>query len=122
MKPEFVLVCKHIQCDIEHPNEYLSATTLRSLQHLPREIVELIIDCVPGRLTSKFSFVRAAAIVAMHAVYRQYPDVLSAGPEIVADHLTSDTSSVVRIGLRMLSSFAPRRALAFLSTPPVFHS
>ncbi|GKT27981.1 Coatomer beta subunit (COPB1) like protein, partial [Aduncisulcus paluster] len=113
MKPHMVLVCSHILEDLQSPNEYMRAYCLRALVNIPvKGILENVVpQAVPPLLKDETPIVRASAIIATHATFKRFPDLLPDSCESVYELLkTEEYGEVVQRAISFLLDCSPEHA------------
>jgi len=114
---ELFLSCNYIKSDIQHPNEYLSGSTLRMFSKVKEpEFIESLIPSIMGALESRYTFVRKNAVVAIASLYDTSPELLSDAPDKVEAWLPKEfNSTAIRNGLAFLLRAAPEKAVQYLN-------
>ncbi|EPY32438.1 coatomer beta subunit [Strigomonas culicis] len=113
-----ILICSFLRNDLQHhPNEYVRGLTLRFLCKVKeRDLVEPLIGPVLQNLKHSESYVRRNAVLAVHAIYGKFPDLMPDAPEQIEELLLDERDvSTRRNGFDMLAKCVPDRAAHFLS-------
>ncbi|PON81512.1 Coatomer beta subunit [Trema orientale] len=118
--PEMILICQNLRNNLQHPNEYIRAVTLRFLCRLNEpEIIEPLIPSILQNLEHRHPFVRRNAVLAVMSVYRLPggDHLLVDAPEIVEKFLSAEQDlSSKRNAFLMLFNCAQDRAVSYLFT------
>lgn len=115
--PEIILLCSFLRSDLQHPNEYIRGITLRFLCKLKeRDILEPLISSVVANLTHRVTYVRRSAVLAVHAIYTKFPQLLPDAPDHVEKFLQEENDvSARRNAFNMLFQCSQERAVRFLA-------
>lgn len=116
--PEIILLCSFLRSDLQHPNEYIRGITLRFLCKLKeRDILEPLISSVVANLTHRVTYVRRSAVLAVHAIFAKFPQLLPDAPEMVEKFLSEENDvSARRNAFNMLFQCSQERATRFLAS------
>lgn len=116
--PEMILVCNHIQRDLEHANEYIRGSTLRLITKIHEaEVLEPVIPHVLNNLTHRHSYVRKNAVLAVYAIFQEYPDLIPDAPSRVETFLQNEHHGASkRNAFIMLSHCDQAKALDYLNS------
>lgn len=114
---EMILICSFLREDLLHPNEYVRGLTLRFLCKVKeKELIEPLISSVVQNLTHRVTYVRRAAVMAVHAICKRFPELLPDAPELVEKFISEENDvSARRNAFDMLVECAPERAVQFLT-------
>ena len=116
--PEMILICQNLRNNLQSPNEYLRAVTLRFLCRLKEtEILEPLVPSILANLEHRHSYVRRHAVLAVDALCKLPggESLLPDAPETVDKFLHAESDlSARRNAFLMLCNHAQDRALAFL--------
>uniref|UniRef100_A0A5B6YY95 Coatomer subunit beta n=1 Tax=Davidia involucrata TaxID=16924 RepID=A0A5B6YY95_DAVIN len=117
---EMILICQNLLNNLNHPNEYIRAVTLRFLCRLHEtEIIETLIPAVLSNLEHRHPFVRRNAILAVMSIYKlpQGEQLLDNAPDLIEKVLlTEQDPSAKRSAFLMLFTCAQDRAVNYLFT------
>jgi coatomer subunit beta len=116
--PEIILLCSFLRNDLQHPNEYVRGNTLRFLSKVrERDILENLISAMVPNLTHADAYVRRNAVLAVHATYTRFPNLIPDAPEFVEKLMLSEKDvSTRRHALNMLFGCAQERAVRVLAS------
>ncbi|CUG86806.1 coatamer beta subunit, putative [Bodo saltans] len=116
--PEIILLCSFLRSDLQHPNEYIRGVTLRFLSKLKeRDILEPLISSVVANLSHRVTYVRRSAVLAVHAIFAKFPQLLPDAPEMVEKFLLEENDvSARRNAFNMLFQCSQERATRFLAS------
>jgi len=101
----------------QHPNEYIRGATLRFLQKISRdiELLEPLIPTVRANLEHRHSYVRRAAVFALHTIHREHPSLVPDAAELMQTFLAAESdASCRRNALVFLANVALPRAVEWL--------
>lgn len=114
--PEMILVINFLRFDLNSPNEYVRGATLRLLSKIrsPEILLDLMTSIV-ACLEHRHSYVRRSAVIAVHTIFRSYPQLVPDAPEQI-ERLLSGESDVAakRNAFTMLFECAPEKAAAYI--------
>lgn len=116
--PEIILLCSFLRSDLQHPNEYIRGVTLRFLCKLKeRDILEPLISSVAANLSHRVTYVRRSAVLAVHAIFSKFPQLLPDAPEMIEKFLLEENdASARRNAFNMLFQCSQDRATRFLAS------
>ena len=91
LREEFLLVCNNLRNDLNHPNEFVRARTLKLLCRIPlAEFVESLMPVIVENLSHRYMYVRRNAISCTAAMIKEHgSDIL---PTDVLDTLVNIVS------------------------------
>nr|CCC89365.1 putative coatomer beta subunit [Trypanosoma congolense IL3000] len=114
---EMILICSFLREDLQHPNEYIRGLALRFLCKVKEvELVEPLISSIVQNLTHRITYVRRNAALAVHRIYKRFPELLPDAPELMEKFVCEENDvSACRNGFDMLVECAPERAVRFLT-------
>ncbi|KAG9395112.1 Coatomer beta subunit appendage platform [Carpediemonas membranifera] len=128
---DYLLIVSKIQADIGSKNEFFAAATLRSIAHIPaRDVLEHLYGDVKRSLRYEErpeAHVRESAIIAMHSIYRRFPndETLISREEAAAcmDGILKNDSAVpvVHRALHFVNECLPELALAVVTSKEYAH-
>lgn len=115
--PVIILICSFLRNDLLHPNEYVRGLTLRFLCKVGEsELIEPLVSAIVQNLSHRVAYVRRHAVLAVHVIYKKFPQLMPDGPELVETAMQDEKDvSTLRNSFDFLSVYAPERAAAFLS-------
>lgn len=110
--PEMILLCSFLRGDLQHPNEYVRGATLRFLCRMnERDILEPVTSSVVSNLSHRVAYVRRNAVLAVHAIYARFPELIPDAPDKMEKFFNDqDDGSARRHALNMLMACCPERA------------
>ncbi|KAA8541547.1 hypothetical protein F0562_022699 [Nyssa sinensis] len=115
-----ILICQNLLNNLNHPNEYIRAVTLRFLCRLNEtEVIEPLIPTVLSNLEHRHPFVRRNAILAVMSIYKlpQGEQLLDNAPDLIEKMLSTEQDpSAKRNAFLMLFNCAQDRAVNYLFT------
>eukprot|EP00735_Rhodelphis_limneticus_P005837 TRINITY_DN1788_c0_g1::TRINITY_DN1788_c0_g1_i1::g.25047::m.25047 TRINITY_DN1788_c0_g1::TRINITY_DN1788_c0_g1_i1::g.25047 ORF type:complete len:989 (-),score=311.70,sp/Q9SV21/COPB1_ARATH/46.74/0.0,Adaptin_N/PF01602.15/1.1e-87,Coatomer_b_Cpla/PF14806.1/1.8e+03,Coatomer_b_Cpla/PF14806.1/2.1e-53,Coatamer_beta_C/PF07718.7/1.9e-46,HEAT_2/PF13646.1/1.5e+04,HEAT_2/PF13646.1/0.0044,HEAT_2/PF13646.1/0.037,HEAT_2/PF13646.1/4.6e+02,HEAT_2/PF13646.1/8.1e+02,HEAT_2/PF13646.1/1.5e+04,HEAT/PF02985.17/1.4e+03,HEA len=116
--PEMILVCNQLMNDLKHPNEYVRGCTLRFVSKLEEaEVLEPLVVPIKANLEHRHSYVRRNAVLAIHAIYRQFEHLLPDAPQLVEKFLQGESDlSAKRNAFLMLFQCDKERAGNYLTS------
>ncbi|KIN99962.1 hypothetical protein M404DRAFT_16425 [Pisolithus tinctorius Marx 270] len=120
LKQEMILVVYVPPSDLphsQHPNEYIRGATLRFLQKISRdaELLEPLIPTLRANLEHRHSYVRRAAVFALHTVHREHPSLVPDAAELMQTFLAAESdASCKRNALVFLANVTLPRAVEWL--------
>ena len=122
--PEMILVCSFLRNDLQHANEYVRGITLRFLCKVQApDLLEPLISSVVQNVKHDFAYVRRNAVLAVHSIYRRFPQLLPDAPELIETlMLTEPDESTRRHAFNMLFQTAQERAVRVLAALREQHS
>ncbi|CCW64477.1 unnamed protein product [Phytomonas sp. EM1] len=111
-----ILICSFLRNDLQHPNEYVRGLTLRFLCKIEeQDLVEPLVSAVVQNLTHRVAYVRRNAVLAVHSIFKKFPDLLPDAPDLVETFIGNETDVTARRNaFDMLAVFTPERAARFL--------
>jgi len=114
--PEMILVCNALLNDLNHPNEFICGCTLRFLCKIHEaELLDPLIPAIKKNLEHRHYYVRANAVLSLHSVYKNFPDMVSDAPELLESFLDGETDRTARRNAFLcLFHMDHRRATSFL--------
>jgi coatomer subunit beta len=115
--PEMILVCNALRNDLNHPNEFIRACSLRFMCKLNEpELLEPLVASIKVHLKDPIPYVKRTAVLAVHTIFRQLPDLIPDAPELIEEFLQTETDMTARRnGFLMLYHSDYERAVAFLA-------
>ena len=115
--PEMILLCSFLRSDLQHPNEYIRGITLRFLCKLKeKDILEPLVSSVVANLTHRVTYVRRSAVLAVHAIFSKFPQLLPDAPEFVEKFLVDENDVCARRNaFAMLVACAQDKAVKYLT-------
>eukprot|EP01105_Mastigella_eilhardi_P020580 TRINITY_DN490_c0_g2_i1.p1 TRINITY_DN490_c0_g2~~TRINITY_DN490_c0_g2_i1.p1 ORF type:complete len:991 (-),score=335.04 TRINITY_DN490_c0_g2_i1:260-3124(-) len=118
LKPEMILACNALLRDLNHASEYVRGSTLRFLTKVKEaELLEPLVPTIVANLENRHAYVRRNAVLALNNLYRNFPQLLPNGPDLIVNFLrTEGDASCRRNALLMLYHSAPELATAEIST------
>eukprot|EP00762_Andalucia_godoyi_P002046 ANDGO_02490.mRNA.1 Coatomer subunit beta-2 len=113
---EMILVINFLRMDLNSPNEYVRGATLRLLSKIRSpEILEDLTSSVLQCLEHRHSYVRRNAVLAMHAIHKNYPFLMPDAPEHIEKFLQQESDlSARRNAFYMLFDCAPDKAAEYI--------
>lgn len=116
--PEMILLCSFLRSDLQHPNEYIRGITLRFLCKMKeKDILEPLVSSVVANLTHRVTYVRRSAVLAVHAIYAKFPQLLVDAPELVEKFLMDENDVCARRNaFAMLVACAQDKAVRYLTS------
>ena len=113
---EMILLCSGLYNDLQHPNEYIRGITLRFLCKLKeRDLFQPLVSAVKANLTYRVAYVRRNAVLAIHTIYENCPDLIPDAPELIEKFIMdADDVSAQRNAFNMLVQCDKNRAVRFL--------
>eukprot|EP00771_Trimastix_marina_P001885 gnl/Trimastix_PCT/2994.p1 GENE.gnl/Trimastix_PCT/2994~~gnl/Trimastix_PCT/2994.p1 ORF type:complete len:965 (-),score=370.01 gnl/Trimastix_PCT/2994:274-3168(-) len=117
LRGEFIMICNSLVNDLQSHNEYLQGVTLRFLSKVKeREILVQVLPTVMENLSNPTAYPRRQAILCVHNIYKQFPDLMPDAPETISGLLFVEHDVLAqRNALAMLFNCAPEKALSFLT-------
>lgn len=114
---EIILICSFLRNDLQHPNEYVRGLTLRFLCKVQeKELVEPLVSAAVQNLTHRVTYVRRSAVLAVHGIYKKFPDLVPDAVELIESAIRTEVDvSSRRNAFDMLADVAPERAAVFLA-------
>ncbi|CCW66384.1 unnamed protein product [Phytomonas sp. Hart1] len=111
-----ILICSFLRNDLQHPNEYVRGLTLRFLCKIEdQDLVEPLISAVITNLTHRVAYVRRNAVLAVHAIFKKFPDLLPDAPDLIEAFIATEIDVTARRNaFDMLAAFGPEQASRFL--------
>lgn len=96
--PEAILVCNALLKNLQHPNEFIRAYTLRFLCRLREsELIEPLIAAVKENLEHRTALVRRAAVMAVFSISKEFgDDLLPDADELIERFLASESDAGAR--------------------------
>eukprot|EP00947_MAST-08B_sp_MAST-8B-sp1_P006028 g6028.t1 len=115
--PEMILVCNALRNDLNHPNEFIRAASLRFMCKLNEpELLEPLVASIKTHLKDPIPYVKRNAVLAIHTIFRQHPDLVPDAPEMIEEFLQAETDMTARRnGFLMLYHSDYERAVSFLA-------
>lgn len=115
--PEMILLCSFLRSDLQHPNEYIRGVTLRFLCKLKeRDILESLVPSVVQNISHRVTYVRRNAVLAIHAIFTKFPNLLPDAPELIEKFLDEENDvSAKRNAFNMLFQCSQERAVRYLT-------
>lgn len=112
-----ILICSFLRNDLQHPNEYVRGITLRFLCRVTeRDLIEPLISSIVQNLKHRVAYVRRNAVLAVHAIYRKFPDLLPDAVDLIETFIRNETDvSARRNAFDVLATFSSDRAAAYLA-------
>ncbi|KAI8057845.1 adaptin N terminal region-domain-containing protein [Syncephalis plumigaleata] len=116
LKQEMILVCNALRNDLQHPNEYIRASTLRFLCKLREaEILEPLVPTARACLEHRHSYVRRNAAFAIYSIYKTAEHLIPDAPELMQTFLVAEADvNCKRNAFIMLCNCAPELAVDYL--------
>jgi coatomer subunit beta len=116
LRPEMILVCSHLQKDLEHPNEYVRGFTLRFVCKLKEpELLGPLIPAITKNLEHRHSYVRKNAVLAIFSIYSENEQLIPDAPELIETFLNSESEiAAKRNAFIMLFHCDQDRAVRYL--------
>ncbi|RKP24856.1 Clathrin/coatomer adaptor, adaptin-like protein [Syncephalis pseudoplumigaleata] len=116
LKQEMILVCNALRNDLQHPNEYIRASTLRFLCKLREaEILEPLVPTAHACLEHRHAYVRRNAAFAIYSIYKTAEHLIPDAPELMQTFLVAEADvNCKRNAFIMLCNCAPELAVDYL--------
>lgn len=77
MKPEMILICNTLLKDLENPNQYIRARTLRLISKLKfRGMLDPLLHAILANLEHTHPYVKRNAVMCVYSIYMSYGDEL----------------------------------------------
>nr|Q9NFU6.1 RecName: Full=Coatomer subunit beta; AltName: Full=Beta-coat protein; Short=Beta-COP [Trypanosoma brucei brucei]CAB87383.1 putative coatomer beta subunit [Trypanosoma brucei brucei] len=114
---EMILICSFLREDLLHPNEYIRGLALRFMCKVKeRELVEPLVSSVVQNLTHRVTYVRRNAVLAVHRIFKRFPELLPDAAELVEKFISEENDvSASRNAFEMLVECSPDRVVKFLA-------
>jgi hypothetical protein len=94
---EMILVCNALKNNLDHPNEYIRGSTLRFLcRIIESEILESLIPSVTANLQHRHSYVRKNAVLAVWAVFSNFPELMPDAPELLHTFVMQESNPAAK--------------------------
>ncbi|KAI3630420.1 hypothetical protein MIR68_011855 [Amoeboaphelidium protococcarum] len=116
LKQEMILVCNYLRNDLQSPNEYVRAATLRLLCKLREtDLLEPLVPSVRQCLEHRSSLVRKNAVVSIMSIFKYNETLIPDAGEIVQAYLMQEVDANCRRNAFLaLTSIDHHRALVYL--------
>ncbi|KAI9217376.1 adaptin N terminal region-domain-containing protein [Blastocladiella britannica] len=118
LKQEMILVCNSLRNDLQHPNEFIRAASLRTVCKLRDvELLEPLVASCRQNLDHRHPYVRKNAILAVYSIFKHNQVLVPDAPTVISDLLAKETDMTCRRNaFVMLQNSAPEKAIAYLAT------
>jgi coatomer subunit beta len=115
--PEMILLCSFLRSDLQHPNEFIRGITLRFLCKMKeKDILEPLVSSVVGNLSHRVTYVRRSAVLAVHAIFSKFPQLLPDAPDLVEKFLSEENDVCARRNaFAMLVACSQEKAVKYLT-------
>lgn len=116
LKQEMILVCNALRNDLQHPNEYVRAATLRLVSKLQEpELLDPLIPSIRACLEHRHYNVRRQSLLAIAAIYHSFPTMFPDAPELLASFISKESDpNCLSMAIIVLSRISRPLFIAYL--------